>query len=300
MRLFPTRSISLAAGRRSRRRPVLSWLVRAVSVVGRALVSVVASPAVLLGDLFNPENRIARRWLLGFIVLASLVNLGDLGVDLLVDRQTREATALLGDYSALRGQVKQLPYAEEINFYAVRYDLDPALVAAVVKVESDFDPNAVSRAGARGLMQVSPAVWRMFNASSTCDGRHAPPAVSSDCIFDPGANVRTGTAYLRQLLDTFKGDFTLAFAAYNAGVSAIRPATTGGPGDRLPPFKETRAFVRDVLDNWAGLRLLILRPLPLQALLVLQPLRRGLPLASLGLWGLFAAWAAVKWPRQHW
>ncbi len=259
----------------------------------------VASPAVLLGDIFNPENRIARRWLLGFIALATLVNLSDLGVDLLVDRQTREATVLLSDYSALRGQVKQLPYADTINFYAARYDLDPALVAAVIKVESNFDPNAVSRAGARGLMQVSPVIWRAFNPGSSCDGQHDPPPASSDCVFDPAANIRTGTAYLRELLDNFKGDFTLAFAAYNAGAGSVARAV-GVSGDGLPPFRETRAFVRDVLNSWSGIRLQALPPLPVEALFLLQSLRRGLPFVSLGLWGLFAVWAGVKWPKRHW
>ncbi|MHB9057737.1 MAG: lytic transglycosylase domain-containing protein [Bacillota bacterium] len=259
-----------------------------------------ASPAVLLGDIFNPENRIARRWLLGFIVLATLVNLSDLGVDLLVDKQTKEATVLLSDYSALRGQVKQLPYAETMNFYAARYDLDPALVAAVIEVESDFDPNAVSRAGARGLMQLSPVIWRDFNPGSTCNGQHDPPPVSTDCVFDPGANIRTGTAYLRELLDRFKGDFTLAFAAYNAGAGSVTRAAGISGGDGLPPFRETRAFVRDVLESWSGLRRQAMPPLPVEALFLLQALRRGLPFASLGLWGLFAVWAAVKWPKRHW
>lgn len=300
MRLFPTRPILLAAGRRPRRRPAWSWPWRALLAAGGAIISVLASPAVLLGDLFNPENRLGRRWIVGFVALTSVVNLCDLGVDVLVDRQTREATALLADYSALRGQVRQLPYADEINFYAARYDLDPALVAAVIKVESNFDPNAVSRAGARGLMQVSPIIWQAFNPASSCDGRHAPPAVSGDCIFDPGANIRTGAAYLRQLLDTFRGDFTLAFAAYNAGVGSIRRGSTAGGGDELPPFEETRAFVRDVLNYWSGLRPQALRILPLEALLMLAPLRRWLPAASLALWCLFAGWTVVKWPRRRW
>lgn len=299
MRLFPNRAI-LVAGRRQRRRSVWSWLVRALRAVGLALASVVASPAVLIGDMFSPENRIARRWLVGFVVLATVVNLGDLGAGLLVDRQTRQATALLADYAALRSRVNQLPYADTINFYAARYDLDPALVAAVIKTESDFDPNAVSPAGARGLMQLSPVIWRAFNPGSSCDGQHDPPPVSSDCIFAPEANIRTGTAYLRELLDSFKGDFTLAFAAYNAGAGSVLRAAASSGGNGLPPFRETRAFVRDVLASWSGLHRDAPSPLPAEALVLLQSLRRGLPLASLGLWGLFALWAVVKWPKRHW
>lgn len=266
------------------------------------MVSVVASPAVILSDLFNPENQLARRWVIGYLVLATLARLADIGVAATVDRQNRAATAILSRYSALRGQVRDLPYAQDITFYAIRNDLDPSLVAAIIRVESDFDANARSKAGAKGLMQISPAVWRMFNPDSSCDGLHAPPATSSDCIYDPAGNIRTGAAYLRRLLDTFHGDFILAFAAYNAGAGTVQSAVarSGPSGDGLPPYEETRAFVRDVLNYWSGRSLEALTPTGAGFFKALPALRQSLPLVDLGAWSLLAVWLVVKWPRRRW
>lgn len=104
--------------------------------------------------------------------------------------------------------------------------LHPALIRAVIKAESDFDPMAVSRAGAIGLMQLMPQT-----------------AVHLDVhdLYNPDQNIGGGTKYLRQLLDRFNGNLPLALAAYNAGETVVERYHT------LPPFEETRQYVKKVL-----------------------------------------------------
>jgi soluble lytic murein transglycosylase-like protein len=113
-----------------------------------------------------------------------------------------------------------------IRRYSSQHQLHPALIRAVIKAESDFDPRAVSRAGAIGLMQLMPQTAVRLDVRD---------------MYDPDDNVGGGTKYLRQLLDRFHGNLPLALAAYNAGENAV---------DRyqaLPPFDETRQYVRKVL-----------------------------------------------------
>ena len=121
--------------------------------------------------------------------------------------------------------------AETIRAAARRHDVDPALIEAMIEAESAWDPRAVSRTGAQGLMQIMPATARDLALISP---------------FDPIENVRAGTAYLRQMLDRFEGRVELALAAYNAGPSTV----TAYAG--VPPYPETVAYVRRVLRLWLG------------------------------------------------
>jgi len=117
------------------------------------------------------------------------------------------------------------PLAQTVIATASRYDLDPALVIAVIEVESGRDPTATSAKGAVGLMQVMPETAAMLGL---------PEAV------DPAANLEAGCRYLAALLDSFGGDVELALAGYNAGPGAVRRWGT------IPPYRETREFVRRV------------------------------------------------------
>jgi soluble lytic murein transglycosylase-like protein len=124
-------------------------------------------------------------------------------------------------------RVRLLPHLESvIQPAAAKYGLDPNLVAAVIWAESSGDPNAVSKKGARGLMQLMPATARELGV---------------DNVFDPGQNVDGGSRYLRRMLDEHDGDLSLALAAYNAGPNAVR--RYGG----VPPYRETRDYVGRVL-----------------------------------------------------
>ena len=123
-----------------------------------------------------------------------------------------------------QGSVPDLPYRDLVEDAAARHRVDPLLVHAVIAIESGHRPDAVSPAGALGLMQLMPRTARMLGVSDP---------------FDPRANVEGGVAYLRRLADEF--GTVLALAAYNAGPGAVREH--GG----VPPFAETRGYVRSVL-----------------------------------------------------
>ncbi len=113
--------------------------------------------------------------------------------------------------------------ADLVSHYCRQYVLDEALVFAIIRVESDFDPHAVSPAGARGLMQLMPATAEEMGVSS---------------IFDSAQNIAGGTQYLARMLELFDNDLRLALAAYNAGPGTIRQY--GG----VPPFRETQNYIR--------------------------------------------------------
>lgn len=120
-------------------------------------------------------------------------------------------------------------YDAIIRDAAKTYGVDFALVKAVIRAESGFDPQAVSRKGAQGLMQIMPANFETLNLADP---------------FDPGENIRAGTHYLKALIDRYDHDLQLALAAYNAG-----PGMVDRYGS-IPPFRETQAYVRRVLTYY--------------------------------------------------
>jgi hypothetical protein len=125
-------------------------------------------------------------------------------------------------------------YSALIRAAAVRHGLSPLLIAAVARVESDFDPTDVSNKGARGLMQVMPETGRRFG-------------VSAERLFDPERNIAAGSAYLAWLLDRYDGDLDLALAAYNAGEGAVDQYRG------IPPYRETQTYVKRVRSVLARL-----------------------------------------------
>lgn len=123
------------------------------------------------------------------------------------------------------------PYDDVIRDAAYRHNVDPQLVKSVMLVESNFNPMAVSRKGARGLMQLMPATARSYGV----ENMHA--AIE---------NIEGGVRHLSDLLSLYRGEIALAVAAYNAGASAV--ARYAG----IPPYPETQEYVRRVLVAYGG------------------------------------------------
>jgi soluble lytic murein transglycosylase-like protein len=122
---------------------------------------------------------------------------------------------------------------DAIDFAASIYKIPSELIRAVISVESAGDTSAVSRTGAKGLMQLMPQTAGHVFVKDT---------------LDPAQNIQGGTRYLRELANQFNGDMMLVLAAYNAGPEAVRK--DGG----VPPFAETRGYVRKVMANYLELK----------------------------------------------
>lgn len=123
--------------------------------------------------------------------------------------------------------VNPAEYEQLIKTSAEKYGVSASLIKAVIQAESGYNPNAVSSKGATGLMQLMPGTAKSLKVSNS---------------LDPKDNVEGGVKYLRFLLDTFRGDVSLALAAYNAGLNKV--ARYGG----IPPYNETRSYVNKVLS----------------------------------------------------
>jgi len=132
--------------------------------------------------------------------------------------------------SAPRMPLIQAPYGDMIQSAAKKYSVDADLIFSVIAAESNFNPRAISRRGARGLMQLLPATGTRFGVKD---------------IFDPAQNIDAGTQYLRDLMARYQGDLVLTLAAYNAGPGAVERY------GRVPPYNETISYVRAIRKTYA-------------------------------------------------
>ncbi len=183
-----------------------------------------------------------RLRLVAAVFLAGLPAAGSAGIDVLTSADgALVLTNLLHDPAPTQPAAAPaaplgaaLPFAEIVAAAAVEYDLPEALLHAVIHVESNHDPAAVSPRGALGLMQLMPATARELGVGDA---------------LDPEVNVRAGARYLRRLLTLFGDDLALALAAYNAGPGAVLRHDRG-----VPPFSETRRYVPRVLAHFHRLQ----------------------------------------------
>ena len=116
---------------------------------------------------------------------------------------------------------------------ARRHEVHPALIKAIIKAESSYNPKAVSKKGARGLMQLMPRTARAMGVKNS---------------FNPKHNIHGGTKYFKFLLDEFEGNIRMALAAYNAGVDRVRQY------GRIPPYKATRSYISKVMSYYREYR----------------------------------------------
>ncbi len=123
------------------------------------------------------------------------------------------------------------PFGNLIHAAAEKHGVDESLIRWVIAVESNFNPRAVSRKRAEGLMQLLPKTAALYSVGD---------------IFDPAQNIDAGTRYLKDLLARYRGDLRLALAAYNAGPEMVE--RYGG----VPPFPETQKYVRLITGHMAG------------------------------------------------
>ncbi len=122
-------------------------------------------------------------------------------------------------------------YSESIQKAATTYSLDPDLIRAVIRIESNFNPKAKSNKNAAGLMQLIPGTAQLMGVKN---------------VFDPDQNIMGGSRYLREMLNIFGGNLKLALAAYNAGPKAV--SKHGG----VPPYAETQAYVALINGLYKG------------------------------------------------
>ncbi|WP_413365021.1 lytic transglycosylase domain-containing protein [Lysinibacillus sp. 3P01SB] len=173
-----------------------------------------------LADIYgNSEKKTAD-------YLQSLIYEGQLNVPASVLESLSSSSSAIPKQTAIASNTDFKTAIEEA---AAKFNVPAKLIEAVIKQESGFNPNAVSSAGATGLMQLMPSTAKFLGVAD---------------VKDPFQNIMGGTKYLRQMLDKFDGDMSLALAAYNAGPGNVSKYKG------IPPFKETQNYVKKVLNTY--------------------------------------------------
>jgi len=178
------------------------------------------------------DGRIVLRLRNGGRLTLSIERVARILEDEIVDQPPGAERYPLGDLGLLFEEsdvVPETPFGELIYETSRRHQVNPGLVAAMVRVESAFDPQAVSPKGAMGLLQLMPATAKRFG-------------LSGSQVFEPVSNLDAGVRYVKWLGERFTGDLILVLAGYNAGEAMVE--RHGG----VQPFRETHAYIRRVLE----------------------------------------------------
>lgn len=156
------------------------------------------------------------------------------GYELLIENDIRSLSKPEKNLAPNESALSRQQISEAVTSAAAQTALEPALLHAVIRVESNYNAKALSPRGAQGLMQLMPGTARRFNVTNP---------------YDPTQNVLAGAQYLRELHTLFNGNMPLILAAYNAGPKAVSNYHM-----RIPPFMETRLYVPKVLDAYRRIR----------------------------------------------
>jgi hypothetical protein len=258
----------------------------------------------LVIDIFSPappeqacasQGRTRMKLLYAYLLFLAVFTAAAITLYYNSTREARRLETVLGNF--FHSVEVQSDLSQEVvaivHKYAVRFDLNPHLVLAMIQVESGFNTHARSPKGACGLMQVTPLVWRHYNPKSACNGRHAPGANhGNDCIYAVEANIRTGMQLLRDLIIYFQGETGAAIEAYNAGLTNVDLERV------RPKYKETRNYLRRIGSVLAPAA----REQTEESLRSAAGSRRlfhTLVLITLGLWFLFIIWVIRHFPRRY-
>ena len=196
------------------------------------------APSIAQADIYMQQDTSEQIILTNLITDSERTN-QRVGYELLIENDIRspsksENTLAMNNHSNESHGLSRQQVSEAVASASAKTSIDPALIHAVIRVESNYNTRAVSRRGAQGLMQLMPSTARRFNVTNP---------------YDPAQNVLAGAQYLRELHTLFNGNMPLILAAYNAGPKAVTKYHM-----RIPPFMETRLYVPKVLDVYRQIR----------------------------------------------
>ena len=201
-------------------------------------LSLFLAPSIAQADIYMQQDTSEQIVLTNLLIDSERTN-QRVGYELLIENDIRspsksENNLAMNNHSNESHGLSRQQVSEAVASASAQTSIDPALIHAVIRVESNYNTRAVSRRGAQGLMQLMPNTARRFNVTNP---------------YDPAQNVLAGAQYLRELHTLFNGNMPLILAAYNAGPKAVSKNHM-----RIPPFMETRLYVPKVLDAYRRIR----------------------------------------------
>lgn len=198
-----------------------------------AMLTPFLAPSIAQADIYMQQDTSER------IVLTNLLADSERSnkhsqYELLIENELRSLSKPDNNLAVNNDGLSRQQISDAVASAAAQTAIEPALLHAVIRVESNYNPKALSPRGAQGLMQLMPSTARRFNVTNP---------------YDPAQNVLAGAQYLRELHMLFNGNMPLILAAYNAGPRAVSKHHM-----RIPPFMETRLYVPKVLSVYRQLR----------------------------------------------